>query len=198
MFGNFLDRHRRRRAEVARRRARGPTPRVHRRADPGKGSRPAVAGRCRLDHGAAGQRARRRPRPHRRHPRSLAAAAGRRGRRRLVLNVTSEAGSTGASCTWTEAAAVRLTCRNGSDLRHLIRDARVAEEIAIHGAEVPTLEGVVRRRAGAVPRGRRNPLARDGYVCGCAAHAIIRMMSSVPLRYIRSVRNRAGCMSSGL
>jgi hypothetical protein len=39
------------------------------------------------------------------------------------------------ACVWTEAAATRLDLRTGSDQRHLIRDARVGEEIAIRHAD---------------------------------------------------------------
>src|SRR5207248_217168 len=41
-----------------------------------------------------------------------------------------------APCAWTESTVPALDLRTGAAQRHLIRDARVAEEIAIHHADV--------------------------------------------------------------
>jgi hypothetical protein len=42
----------------------------------------------------------------------------------------------GAHCEWTESTAATLDLHTSAAQRHLIRDARVAEEIAIHHADV--------------------------------------------------------------
>src|SRR4051794_29550099 len=41
-----------------------------------------------------------------------------------------------AACAWTEANTERLDLRTGPARRHVLRDARAAEEIAIHHADV--------------------------------------------------------------